>query len=249
MIVQGVIDTLFPLDEGIANFRAIGANGVPVKLLAYCGGHVIHAPGSPPCSPGRRQGEIMRERELAWLDRWVKGAPVDTGPIVEFQIQDGTWLGTHALPVRQLRAEGAGRLVHAGAPTSGSVANPTPAPEGIAVRIPVAGAKDGDLLVGVPRAHLAVTGTGTEAYVFVKLLDVDVATGEEVVVDDQARPVKFTFLSAVPQRASVDLGGIAWQVRPGHRLYVELSTSSADHAASRVPSVADVRAVVAVPVV
>jgi ABC-2 type transport system ATP-binding protein len=249
LVVQGVVDTLFPLDEGIANFAAIGHRGVPVKLIAYCGGHVIHAPGSPPCRPGARQGEVIWARELAWLDRWVKGAPVDTGPIVEFQIQDGTWLGTHALPTRRLVADGTGTLVHTAAPTSGSAANPTPAPEAASVRIPVAGTRAGDLAVGVPRAHLAVTGTGTEAYVFVKLLDVDTATGEAVVVDDQVRPVRFGFLSGVPQRRTIDLGGIAWQVRPGHRLVVELSTSSADHAVSRVPSVVRVSATVEVPVV
>ncbi|MER3452536.1 MAG: hypothetical protein C4344_02285, partial [Acidimicrobiia bacterium] len=87
----------------------------------------------------------------------------------------------------------------------------------------------GDLVLGVPRARLSVTGTGTEAYVFVKLLDVETATGRAVVVDDQVRPVKLTSLSAVPRGIAFNLGGVAWQIRPGHALVVEVSSSSADH--------------------
>jgi ABC-2 type transport system ATP-binding protein len=81
LILQGTIDTLFPLEDGFDNYRNIRGNA-PVKLIAYCSGHTVA--GCP--SPGGA-GSLPGERIVAWLDRYVRGLDVDTGPRVEWQNQ------------------------------------------------------------------------------------------------------------------------------------------------------------------
>jgi len=39
LILQGTVDVLFSLGEAIANYDRLRADGVPVKMLWYCGGH------------------------------------------------------------------------------------------------------------------------------------------------------------------------------------------------------------------
>ncbi|MGI5246835.1 alpha/beta fold hydrolase [Dactylosporangium sp. CA-139066] len=66
LLVQGQIDTLFPLSEGDANARGIAANGTPVRVAWFTGGH---DGGTGP------QSEVDRLRLLAgqWLDHYLKG--------------------------------------------------------------------------------------------------------------------------------------------------------------------------------
>jgi ABC-2 type transport system ATP-binding protein len=246
LLAQGVNDTLFPLNEAITSFFGIMANGVPAKLLVYCGGHVSFTGTS--CTGGRDQTPQLTKRWLAWLARYVKGdTSVSTGAAIDFQLQDGSWHGIPSLPARKVVAAGRGTLVHKVAPTSGGVTSAGPAFDG--VRIGVRGLRPEDLTFGLPRARLVVTGTGSEADVFVKLLDVDVVTGEAVVVDDQVQARRFHGLSDNPQATSYHLAGVAWRVRRGHQLVVEVTSSSNDYAASRVPSLVHFDLRVEVPVV
>lgn len=69
-----------------------------------------------------------------------------------------------------------------------------------------------------------------------------------MVVDDQVTPHRVKSLSPSPQRVSVDLAGIAWRVNEGHRLFLEVTTTSNDHGSARVPSTAHVTAAVELPV-
>lgn len=120
LIIQGVSDTLFSLNHGIANFDAIRARDVPAKLLAFCGGHTI-APLGSSCVPGNASAKITSS-VLAWFDRYVKGnAGTDTGPAIEYQLQDGTWESVDALPQTGVTASGSTRLTNTIAPTSGQL--------------------------------------------------------------------------------------------------------------------------------
>ena len=66
LLIQGQVDTLFPLSESDANARGIAAAGTPVRVAWFTGGH---DGGSGP------QSEIDRLRFLTaqWLDHYVKG--------------------------------------------------------------------------------------------------------------------------------------------------------------------------------
>ena len=39
LLVQGTADTLFTLDEAMTNYRILRGNGVPAKMVWFCGGH------------------------------------------------------------------------------------------------------------------------------------------------------------------------------------------------------------------
>ena len=41
LIIQGTVDTLFSLQEGVTNYGILKRDHVPVKMLWYCGGHGI----------------------------------------------------------------------------------------------------------------------------------------------------------------------------------------------------------------
>jgi ABC-2 type transport system ATP-binding protein len=72
LITQGQNDSLFPLAQGDAMARAISANGAPVSVDWFSGGH----------DGGDQETDRTRSRTLAWFDRYLKhDASVDTGPV------------------------------------------------------------------------------------------------------------------------------------------------------------------------
>ena len=64
LIVQGTVDNLFTLDEGIRNYLAIAKNGVPISMLWYCGGHgaCLTDPGTP---------GLVATASANWLKRYL----------------------------------------------------------------------------------------------------------------------------------------------------------------------------------
>ena len=77
LLIQGQADTLFTLNEAVANYTAIRANGAPVKMIWQDGGH-----GYP-----MAEGELayLQQRALAWFNRHLRGdTSVDTGPAFEY---------------------------------------------------------------------------------------------------------------------------------------------------------------------
>jgi ABC-2 type transport system ATP-binding protein len=81
LIVQGQNDTLFNLNEGVANYRALKAQGTPVKMIWMNGGH------SGPAAPGELETgspdpatQHVTARIADWLDHYLKGSAVGTGP-------------------------------------------------------------------------------------------------------------------------------------------------------------------------
>jgi len=89
MLVEGEHDFLFTTDEAVAAYTALKARGVPVELVWNYGGHGYDGPGT---GGGTGEGDLqgtdttnpdgkpLPRRMLAWLDRWLRGEPVDTGP-------------------------------------------------------------------------------------------------------------------------------------------------------------------------
>ncbi|MCI0636955.1 MAG: hypothetical protein L0206_24030, partial [Actinobacteria bacterium] len=181
--------------------------------------------------------------QISWFRHYLLGDKrASTGPALDYQTQDGSWHAAGALPKSWMISAGEGMVVNGVVPTSGVVIASTPAQDG--VRIPI---KDGPFLaLGVPRVSGTVTGIGPDARLFFRLLDVD-AEGKAVVVDDQSMPMRFHDLSSRPQRFSLDMAGVAWSVAAGHRLLLEVTSTSLEFESSRTPAVVEFAASVAVP--
>ncbi|ALE84161.1 alpha/beta fold hydrolase [Pseudonocardia sp. HH130629-09] len=68
LLVQGEQDTLFGLDQADANARQIAANGTPVSVLWFAGGHDGGGPDSE-----------VRARIADWFDQHLRGLPAAEG--------------------------------------------------------------------------------------------------------------------------------------------------------------------------
>jgi ABC-2 type transport system ATP-binding protein len=81
LIIQGQSDTLFNLNEGLANYRALKAQGTPTKMIWFNGGHSgPSAPGELETGNPNPSTQYVTGRVAAWLDRYVKKTGADTGP-------------------------------------------------------------------------------------------------------------------------------------------------------------------------
>lgn len=67
LLIQGTADSLFPLSEADANAAGIAANGTPVQVAWYTGGH---DGGTGPASDMDR----LRDLTGQWLDHYLRGA-------------------------------------------------------------------------------------------------------------------------------------------------------------------------------
>jgi ABC-2 type transport system ATP-binding protein len=85
MLMQGEGDTLFNIDEAVANRNQIMANGAYVKLVLQSWGHSFsndptdNTDFKDPAHPTYEEQLVQR-----WFDHYLKDLPVDTGPPVEY---------------------------------------------------------------------------------------------------------------------------------------------------------------------
>jgi len=256
LIIQGSVDTLFPLEDAFRNYRNLENAGTPVKLMTYCAGHTLGCP-----YPGGASGDpkdqfdgpaLYEDRIVAWLDRWVKHEAVDTGAEVEWQAQDGYYYAAPSFPLPGTRYEAVdpikvGPLEGPGkdggdGPTDG---NPARAEElgKTAAREKVATSKVPRAILGVPKVSLRGKVAGTDAVVFLELVDIG-PDGTAVTVDDQTMPIR---LKSGKVRKTVNLHGISWILRPGHKLALEVTTGSGQYQTPRGAYSVTLRAVTKLP--
>jgi ABC-2 type transport system ATP-binding protein len=188
LILQGTVDTLFPLDEAAANYAQLRRNRVPVKMVWFCGGH-------GPCLTDPGDTSVIERETLAWLNRYVKKQRVDTGPGFQWVDQQGVW---HSAPTyRPNRAGVSGRgtgtlsLVAAGGSGPGPAQlGPTAAVVATratnAVDVPIA-FRRATSVVGAPVLSLRYRGQAPDPDARVLAQVVDNATG--VVLGSQVTPI------------------------------------------------------------
>jgi ABC-2 type transport system ATP-binding protein len=187
LLTHGTVDVLLPPDEASVNYQVLRANGVPVKMIWYCGGHGRCQ------TPDGGSSARLAQAGLAWLDRWLKrDERVDTGPAFEWLADDGTWRAAPDWPLAgggSIDAAGSGSLVIS--PSDGVsslspgalIASPreltfatlfaTPAQN--AVNVAFATAPTGSDILGTPRLRLEYAGTAVPArtWLFAQLVDRD----------------------------------------------------------------------------
>ncbi len=82
LVIQGQGDTLFNLNEGIANYRALQARGTPVKMIWQSWGHSDNSPAPGEFDRANPNPATQYEtgRISAWFEHYLKDRPVSTGP-------------------------------------------------------------------------------------------------------------------------------------------------------------------------
>ncbi|MET0415578.1 MAG: alpha/beta fold hydrolase, partial [Actinoplanes sp.] len=251
LLIQGAVDTLFPLSEADANARGIAASGTPVRVAWFTGGH---DGGEGP------QTDQDRTRFLTaqWLDHYLKGegdAPSDSftySRVAGFSALDRDLVtngySTPAYPglggTGNTRIEIAGPAQPVANPPNGNPAALSSLPgtggrlssllAGVAADIPgqYAGFESAPLIetievAGAPTVQLRAASPTGEAVLFVKLYDVD-KDGGATLPNGLVAPIRLTGL---PQRVqddrpvTVTLPGIVRRVEAGHRLRLVVASS------------------------
>jgi ABC-2 type transport system ATP-binding protein len=234
LIIQGTVDTLFTLDEGVTNFDIIADNRVPVAMMWFCGGHGV-------CLTHAGDTKRPRDAALAWLLYYVKGdTSVDLGKTFEFVDQDGVSYTADAFPApgdTPLFAVGSGTLTleadGGSGPAGAGIGGITPAKavNAVNVSIPAAVAFD-RVVVGAPVLKVTYTGTTPDGAaptrVFAQL--VDDSTG--LVVGNQITPIEVT-LDGASHTAEVPLEMIAYTAHEGTTLTLQLAATSVAYAVPR----------------
>jgi ABC-2 type transport system ATP-binding protein len=188
LVVQGTVDELFNVNEGVRVDDYLESHGVPHRFVVFCGGHgTCRHPG-----PDR---EHVDAAVVRWFDRWLRGrTDVDVGPPAEYRTNDGRWKGVDDFPPSDTRP-----LVATGA---GNVTPPLSVPAVAAVGTPLD-------VVGLPRVSIDIHGGVPGGTLFVKLVDRE--TGE--VLSNQE-----VLLPATSSHIEAELIGVAHTLAPGHHL-------------------------------
>ncbi|SCL20726.1 ABC-2 type transport system ATP-binding protein [Micromonospora nigra] len=267
LLVQGEADTLFPLSEADANARGIAANGTPVRVAWFTGGH---DGGEGPQTDSDR----VRFLTVQWLDHYVKGAGEPPGDdftwsrIAGFDALDRGLVATGYRTSDYPGTSGDGRREVAVSGPAQPVANPPDGNPAAISSVPFAGALSsllggvaGDIpgqharfesaplddavdVVGAPTVSIRAASPTGEAVLFVKLYDVS-PDGAATLPNGLVAPVRLTGLPADVSAArpvTVTLPAIVRRIEAGHRLRLVVATSDQAYATPVEPTVYTVAA-------
>jgi ABC-2 type transport system ATP-binding protein len=233
LILQGTVDDLFTLDEGIANYRALQKQGTTVSMAWFCGGH-----GACLTNPGTaiQVGPLS----LAWMQHYVaKDTSVKVLNGFAFVDQNGTSYTAPGYPPPSgtpVVTSGSGTLAlkaggGSGPPTVAANAQAanvvdavatavTPGPASNAVNVTVPFTRNA-VLLGAPSLSLTYSGTVAPGVrptrVFAQL--VDPSTG--IVLNNQITPVPVT-LDGKSHTLVIPMETIGYTAKPGSSIELQL---------------------------
>jgi ABC-2 type transport system ATP-binding protein len=256
LLVQGETDSLFPLGEADANARGIAANGTPVKVYWYAGGH--------DAGSDLAQTDRLRSLVSGWFDHYLRGGK-DPGTSFEYtrisppRSSDSSAPRTRTFvapayptaPSRE-RVRLIGRTQTVYNPPGGNPAAISALPgladlaglslSGLSSEIPgqVAAFTSQPLdrtveVVGAPTVRVLVRSQRPEAVLFAKLYDLD-PQGKAELPQRLVAPLRVTGLrrdgvdADQPTPVTVTLPAIVHRFDAGHRMRVVLSTTDQAYA-------------------
>src|SRR5829696_3573649 len=249
LLMEGTVDTLFPLDEAVANFETLGDNTlrtaaikakakkkkkkkkkrkrgkapqlprVPMKMIWFCGGHGV-------CLTGAGAGsDYLDQRTVAWFDRYLRGKPdADTGPKFAWIADDAQLRTSEAFPLNpagQLSASGSGTLPIVPGQESGGLILATAAAN--AINVPLPGPVADANVVGAPHLNLSYQGTAAPAKTWIYAQFVNPRNG--TVLGNIATPIPLT-LDGQTHSISRDLESVAGRAPAGGGYTLQLTASS-----------------------
>jgi ABC-2 type transport system ATP-binding protein len=252
LLIQGQADSLFPLTEAEANYRGIAANGTPVRVDWFTGGH---DGGEGP----RSDRDRLRYLTITWLDHYLLGKGADPGTGFTFSRVTGFDAETRRIATSGFRADaypdsGNAQTYQVGVvgpaqpvanPPDGNPAAISTLPgtgggsfssflQGVSLEVPGQNANfisaplpENVDVVGTPTVQIRAASPTGEAVLFVKLYDLDPEAGSSLPFGLVA-PVRLTGLPADiadAQPVTVRLPGIVHRFEAGHRLQLTVATS------------------------
>jgi len=233
LLIQGTVDTIFTLDEASTTAQTLAANGIPVKMIWYCGGHGA-------CLSTSDDGTVIQKNTLAWLDRYVKNdQSVSTGPTFEWIDQNGQYYFSDFLPSDQafygvpVVASGTGGNLAIVPIVGGSgpqLLAPFPfsltsaAKALYALDVTVQAPATTTQIVGAPTLTMTYSGVGTSRHVYAQL--VDDKTG--LVVGNTVTPIPVT-LDGQRHTVTVPLEDVAYTMSPDDSITLQVVGSATQY--------------------
>jgi ABC-2 type transport system ATP-binding protein len=235
LLIQGTVDTLFTLDQADVVARQLIKAGTTTKVIWYCGGHGA-------CLSDDPRGDVVLDRTLDWLDRYVKNDKAsDVGPQFEWVDQLGTWHESETYPAQKdqtpivarstgsktlpyipfLGGSGPNWLILREDPIQALLGLPTASAATNAVNLHVPDAKRLTYVVGAPTLTLTYSGTGTAEHVYAQIVDDE--TG--LVLGNHATPIPVV-LDGKTHTVTYSLEQVAHTLQPGQSVTVQIVTSS-----------------------
>ncbi|RZU34337.1 alpha/beta fold hydrolase [Blastococcus saxobsidens] len=254
LLIQGTQDSLFGLGQADANARGIAADGTPVKVVWFGGGH--------DASSSESQTQALREQVAGWFDWHLREQGEDPGTGFEYPAPTGLGStlgrvqgGNRTIVAEQYPGLGgdeptarrdvrvSGPLQPVVTPAGGTPASLTTVPGlgaltaalgGMTLEIPGQyAAFDSTPLeqpvevVGAATVDLLVAAPEGEATLFAKLYDVG-PDGSMTLPGGLVAPLALTGISAdptSPTQVSVTLPGIVHRFETGHTMRVVVSST------------------------
>ncbi|MFE3504475.1 alpha/beta fold hydrolase [Kitasatospora sp. NPDC059160] len=259
LVVQGQQDSLFPLDQGDRIARAVAANGAPVSVDWFAGGH----------DGGTDTSARVDDRVTAWFDHYLKGRGNDTGP--QFRVTrtggvDSTgfqavlrgadadrYPGLGGTGTRSVELTGGEKPVAnppGGAPPGistlpgiGALSQAASLGAGLSLDFPGQNAafESAPLekslhLTGQPTVPVRVKADRPDAVLFAKLYDVG-PDGKAVLPQQLAAPLRVTGADADGGRTvTVQLPAVDHDFPAGHRLRLVLASTDLAYASPTEPA-------------
>lgn len=233
LLIQGTVDTLFTLQEAHENAVVLMQNGVPTKVVWYCGGH-----GG--CITSQNNGDVIEQATMSWLEKYVKGLDVSTGPQFEWVDQHGQNFSSDkypvpagtpltvtsdepkSLPLRLLfGGSGPNFAAFAAGPINGLLGFLSGSKAANAIELTTTESTTTQYVVGAPKLKLTYSGTGTSTHVYAQL--VDNTTG--LVLGNQVTPIP-VMLDGESHDIEIPLEQVAHTLAPGETLTLQLVSSA-----------------------
>jgi ABC-2 type transport system ATP-binding protein len=233
LILQGTVDDLFTLDEGIANYMVLRDQGTTVSMAWFCGGHGV-------CLTDPGSAIEVGPLSLAWMQHYVardNSARVLKG--FAFVDQEGTTYAAPDYPLPRgvpITATGSGKLAlraggGSGPPTVSAnpqaanavdvvakAVTPGPATNALNIAVPITHAA---VIVGPPKLTMTYSGAAASgarpSRVFAQL--VDPATG--IVLNNQITPIPVV-LDGRSHTVTVSLETVGYTAKGGTSLELQI---------------------------
>jgi ABC-2 type transport system ATP-binding protein len=220
LLVEGTADTLFTLHESIQNFAALSKNGIPLRMMWFCGGHGVCLGNNGP--DGRIESAV-----IGWLRYYVqRDHRVKLPPEFSWLTDDdGQWHSSPVFPIpakAPLTGKGSGVLdLQPGASSQGAFIAASAAADAVSVDI-APPPKVTDIL-GEPHIKITYSGTAAPAGTRLYAQVLDQNTGR--VLGNQVVPIPVT-LDGKDHTVERSLEGVATRGGPNARLRVQVAAGT-----------------------
>jgi len=281
LLSQGQADTLFNLNEAVATYDALRAQGTPVKMLWRSAGHSGGSLGTGESTPGNPEAAYESRMALEWFDFYLRG--IGDAPKLDFSFFR-RWVSykgdaqpavasTPAYPAsgsQTMFLSGSDALVGsaaavkpgsapfavpaAGAPTSYTETSaldqsqPVRDTQGTFAAFSSAPLAQDTDVVGIPKVTLNLDaptyaasgagGPGGQLVLFVKLYDVDPATGAVVLPYRLISPIR---VADPTKPVTVSLPGIVHRFPKGNVIRLVVAAGDAAYKGNNAPGPVTVR--------